>query len=115
MNNPIASALGWIEGTVLGTVATAVAVIAFAWIGFLMLSGRIDLRRAALVIFGCFIIFGAESIAAGLHGAIFGTPHSMSDQVDVAPPTPAYPAASVQAAPSTYDPYAGAALPPPPR
>lgn len=113
MTNPISSALGWIEGTALGTVATAVAVIAVAWIGFLMLSGRIDVRRAAHVILGCFVIFGASTIAAGVHGAIFGMAEPSPDAIEAAPAPPAAsPAAPVQATPSPYDPYAGAGLPP---
>lgn len=113
MTNPIGSALGWIEGTLLGTVATAVAVIAVAWVGFLMLSGRIDVRRSTRVIIGCFIIFGASTIAAGIQGAISASPDTPADQVEVVPPPPpAYPTAPAQAAPSAYDPYAGAGLPP---
>ena len=112
MTNPFGSALGWIEHTALGTVAIAVAVIAVGWIGFLMLSGRIDVRRAARVILGCFIIFGASTITAGIQAAIFGREQSAADHVEVAPPPPAYPAAPAQAAPSSYDPYAGAGLPP---
>lgn len=113
MTNPIISALSWIEGTVLGTIATAVAVIAVAWIGFLMLSGRVDVRRAAHVILGCFVIFGAATIAAGIQAAILGSEDSLPDQTEVAPPPPpVYPAAPAQAAPSAYDPYAGAGLPP---
>lgn len=112
MTNPVTSTLGWIEGTVLGTVATAVAVVAVAWVGFLMLSGRIDVRRAAHVIFGSFVIFGASTIAVGFQAAIFGMHEAPVEQVDVAPLPPAYPAAPAGAAPSAYDPYAGAGLPP---
>lgn len=52
MTRPIGSALGWIQGTFLGTFATAVAVLAIASIGFLMLSGRVDVRRSARVVLG---------------------------------------------------------------
>ena len=62
----IVSAVRWLEGTLLGTIATVVAVIAVASVGFLMLTGRINWRYGATVIIGCFILFGAASIVAGI-------------------------------------------------
>jgi type IV secretion system protein VirB2 len=63
----LVSAVGWLEGTLLGTIATVVAVIAVATVGFMMLTGRINWRYGATVILGCFILFGASSIVAGIH------------------------------------------------
>lgn len=60
------SAVEWLQGTLLGTLATVVAVIAVAAVGFLMLTGRINWRYGATVILGCFILFGAASIVAGI-------------------------------------------------
>ena len=65
----IVSAVRWLQGTLLGTIATVVAVIAVASVGFLMLTGRINWRYGATVILGCFILFGAASIVAGIHSA----------------------------------------------
>lgn len=65
----IVNAVQWLQGTLLGTVATVVAVIAVASVGFLMLTGRISWRYAATVIIGCFILFGAASIVAGIQTA----------------------------------------------
>lgn len=65
----IVSAVRWLQGTLLGTVATAAAVIAVAAVGFLMLTGRINWRYGATVILGCFILFGAASIVAGIQSA----------------------------------------------
>ena len=62
----IVSAVRWLQGTLLGTVATVVAVIAVATVGLLMLTGRINWRYGATVILGCFILFGAASIVAGI-------------------------------------------------
>ena len=62
----LVSAVRWLEGTLLGTVATVVAVIAVATVGFMMLTGRINWRYGATVILGCFILFGAASIVAGI-------------------------------------------------
>lgn len=65
-SGPIISAVHWLQGTLLGTVATVVAVVAVATVGFLMLTGRINWRYGATVILGCFILFGAASIVAGI-------------------------------------------------
>ncbi|MEH3098730.1 TrbC/VirB2 family protein [Sphingomonas adhaesiva] len=62
----LVGAVRWLEGTLLGTVATVVAVIAVAVVGFMMLTGRINWRYGATVIIGCFILFGAASIVAGI-------------------------------------------------
>lgn len=62
----IVSAIRWLQGTLLGTVATVVAVIAVASVGFMMLTGRMNWRYGATVILGCFILFGAASIVAGI-------------------------------------------------
>ncbi len=68
-SGPIENALGWIQGTMLGNVATAVAVMAVAAVGFMMLTGRVNWRFGATVIIGCFIIFGAATIVAGIQSA----------------------------------------------
>ena len=63
----LVSAVSWLQGTLLGTVATVVAVIAVATVGFMMLTGRINWRYGVTVVLGCFILFGATSIVAGIH------------------------------------------------
>jgi type IV secretory pathway VirB2 component (pilin) len=68
----IIGALNWLQGTLLGTVATVAAVIAIAAVGFMMLTGRINWRHGAVVILGCFILFGAASIVAGIRAAATG-------------------------------------------
>ena len=60
------NAVTWLQGTLLGNVATGLAVIAVGATGLMMLTGRIDWRRGATVIVGCFIIFGAAAIVAGI-------------------------------------------------
>jgi type IV secretion system protein VirB2 len=69
----IINAVNWLQGTLLGTVATTIAVIAVAVVGFMMLTGRINWRHGAVVIMGCFILFGAASIVAGIRGAALGS------------------------------------------
>jgi type IV secretion system protein VirB2 len=68
-SGPIVGALHWIQGTMLGTAATVVAVISIAVVGYMMLSGRINWRHGAVVILGCFVLFGAGSIVAGIQAA----------------------------------------------
>lgn len=67
-SGPIVNALSWLQGTLLGNVATAVAVMAVAAVGFMMLTGRLNWRFGATVIIGVFILFGAASIVAGIQG-----------------------------------------------
>ena len=71
-SSPILSALNWVQGTLLGNVATSAAVIAIAVVGFLMLTGRIEWRRGLVVVVGAFIIFGAVSIVAGIRSLAGG-------------------------------------------
>ena len=68
-SGPIVNALHWMQGTLLGNVATAVAVIAVAMVGFMMLTGRLNWRFGATVIIGCFILFGAGAIVSGIQAA----------------------------------------------
>ena len=68
-SGPIVAALGWLQGTLLGNVATAVAVMAVAAVGFMMLTGRLNWRFGATVIIGCFILFGSSAIVAGIQQA----------------------------------------------
>ena len=68
-SGPIVAALGWLQGTLLGNVATAVAVMAVAAVGFMMLTGRLNWRFGATVIIGCFILFGAGAIVTGIQTA----------------------------------------------
>ena len=72
-SNVILSAVSWLQGTLLGNVATALAVIAVGATGLLMLTGRIDWRRGATVIVGCFIVFGAAAIVAGIKSVAGGS------------------------------------------
>ena len=65
-SGPIVSALQWLQGTLLGNVATAVAVIAVAMVGFMMLTGRMNWRFGATVVIGCFVLFGSAAIVSGI-------------------------------------------------
>ena len=109
-SSAIVAAVQWLEGTLLGTIATTIAVIAVASAGFMALTGRVDLRRAGAAILGCFILFGASSIVAGLESTVRGggayepaQPQIVASEVSplARPPAPR----------SSYDPSAGASVP----
>jgi type IV secretory pathway VirB2 component (pilin) len=71
-SSPLLAALDWVQGTLLGNLATTAAVIAVAAVGFMMLTGRMDWRRGLTVVIGCFIIFGAAAIVAGIRSMAGG-------------------------------------------
>jgi type IV secretory pathway VirB2 component (pilin) len=71
-SSPLLAALDWVRDTLLGNLATTAAVIAVAVVGFMMLTGRIEWRRGLTVIIGCFIIFGAVAIVAGIRSVASG-------------------------------------------
>lgn len=104
-----AHAVQWIAALLTGSVATAIAVIAIAAIGLAFLQGRIDARRACRTVLGCFIIFGAPSIAAALGALTEGEMAPAARYPSVAEPG-IRPVLSVPA-PAPYDPYAGASVP----
>lgn len=69
-SGPIVNAVAWVQGTLLGNIATMVAVIAVAMVGFMMLTGRINWKMGATVILGVFVLFGAATIVAGIQTAV---------------------------------------------
>ena len=103
--NALQSAIDWITGTLLGSVAIVLCVLAVAYVGFLLLTGRVAVREGLRVVLGCFLLLGAPVIAAALMG--------------LAPLGPAQPAVPLPEAQSNlapreelpaadYDPYTGA-------
>jgi type IV secretion system protein VirB2 len=104
----VGPAVNWVSGLLFGPLATVIAVIAVAWVGFAMLSGRVDIRRGMTVLLGCFLLFGARDLANGLKMASSG---DAAPAVSNVPPPPVYaePVAPVNP-PNGYDPYAGASV-----
>jgi type IV secretion system protein VirB2 len=101
------AAVSWLEATLLGTVATTVAIIAVASVGLMMLMGRVNIRYGLTVIAGSFILFGASAIVAGIQASLGAADFAAipTRPVPEAPtPPPPPPAAG-------YDPYAGASVP----
>jgi type IV secretory pathway VirB2 component (pilin) len=106
------AAISWLQDLLLGTVATSIAVIAIAAIGFGMLTGRVNIRHGATVVLGCFILFGASTIVNGLRYAASGIGGDTAPPVVVvAPPPPPPPRVQPSGVPAPYDPYAGASVP----
>lgn len=68
-SGPILGAVNWVRGTMEGSLATAAAVIAVAFVGFMMLTGRMNWKHGITVIVGCFILFGAATIVGGIQMA----------------------------------------------
>ncbi len=71
-SSPLIAAMQWLEGTLLGNLATTAAVIAVAAVGYMMLTGRIEWRRGITVVIGCFIIFGSVAIVSGIRALAGG-------------------------------------------
>lgn len=110
--NAIPATIYWIVGLLSGSLALGIAIIAVAGIGYLAFWGRIDVRRSATVILGCFLIFGAAAIAFGIRGALGDGTGLDGNTAPTAAPLPPSPVAAVPAVNTQpYDPYAGAALP----
>ncbi len=105
--SPVVAAILWLQHTLLGTIALTVAILAVASVGFMMLSGRVNFRHGLTVIGGCFVLFGASSIVAGIRSAVAGGGESGTELAAVPAPPPVVIPPSVP-----RDPYAGASLPP---
>jgi len=109
-DKPVQPVLGgasdWMRGVLGGSVATSLCVIAIAFLGFLLLTGRLRVRRSAEVVLGCFLLLGAGMLAAQL----------LAIGVASSPAAPAEPLVQHEAKPASapppanYDPYAGASL-----
>lgn len=103
----VIGAIDWLDGTLLGTAATTVAIIAVAGVGFAMFQGRVPVRRGVVVVLGCFILFSARTIANGLLDVLPVTAIHDAQTPAVAMPAYVPPAPP----PVPYDPYAGASVP----
>jgi type IV secretory pathway VirB2 component (pilin) len=104
----IGSAVGWISDLLFGPLATTIAVIATACVGFAMLSGRANIRRGMSVVFGCFLMFGARDVALALRTVTSADTVASSGSVPSAPVYISAPPVANSA--NAYDPYASARL-----
>ena len=102
----LVGATDWLRDLLLGQAGTTVAVVAVATVGLLMLSGRLAVKQGVTVVIGCFILFGAGTIADGLL-----TGGARSEDMALPPPTPQVSYRPTVPKPQPYDPYAGASVP----
>ena len=106
----VVAAVMWLQGTLLGSVATLIAILAVSAFGFMMLAGRVNIRYGLTVILGAFILFGASTIVSGLLSSLSGADRVASSSVAEAPPPMVAPAPAPPP-PANRDPYAGASVP----
>lgn len=104
----LGAASDWTRGLLGGSLATSLCVIAIAILGFLLLTGRLRVRRSVEVVLGCFLLVGAGLLAVQLQqlaGGAVGSGAAGRETIILpqATPTQAPP-------PASYDPYAGASL-----
>lgn len=110
--NAFANAAAWLQGTLLGSMAMTVAVFSVASVGLLLLSGRVDMRRGAQVVLGCFILFGAPTLAVGIMSMMDASPAKPAVLTQTLEPNPVAPhRLPGKRTADPFDPYAGAALP----
>jgi len=65
----ISSVLTNIQTMLTGTVAKTLAILAVMLTGFAWMFGMMDLRKAAMVVFGIALVFGAADIVSQISGA----------------------------------------------
>jgi type IV secretory pathway VirB2 component (pilin) len=106
-SSAIVAAVAWLQATLLGTIATTIAIVAVAAVGLMMLTGRVNLRHGLIVIAGSFILFGASAIVAGIQGSTGGVGLAAAPAAPPVAPPPALPPPR----PANSDPYAGASVP----
>ncbi|MAK99152.1 MAG: hypothetical protein CL953_06955 [Erythrobacteraceae bacterium] len=105
-SSPIEAAVNWIGAVLIGELAVGLCVLAVAFVGFLMMSGRVPIKTGMRVAIGCFVILGAPSIAVGfLRVWEPSSPRAASTSPIAANPPPAR-----EPPRADYDPYAGASV-----
>lgn len=103
---PVMQSVQWIERVMLGEVALGLCVIAVAFIGVIMLGGRLPVREGMRIVLGLFVVLGAPVIAGGFA-------EGFGEKIEMSPPRPI----KVESGngrpdlpPANDDPYAGASL-----
>lgn len=105
-SNSLAAAIGWLAQLMTGSIGTTIAIIAVALTGFSMLQGRIASRDAGRIVLGCFILFGAPTIARSFLG--HQAPSRPAARAEIYTVPPGFIAPPSQ---QNNDPYAGASVP----
>ena len=106
-DNALLGPIDWVADLLLGSAAIGLCVIAVAFVGLMLLSGRLPVKHGLRTLLGCFILLGAPIIASGLIGSwqrVTEQPPMLVSTVNYAEPREEPPSAE------GYDPYAGASL-----
>jgi hypothetical protein len=115
-NDPnLTAASLWVKDLIQGQLATAVAMLMIAVLGYQMLSGRLSRKTAFQVVLGCFILFGSSAIAGGLMNGLRDTePQKIPEDAGNATWTPRPSPSIVRPTPAPFhnsgnpfDPYSG--------
>ena len=67
---PLQSAVDFVVSFLTGAFGRAIAILAFVFLGFLALMGRITVMQAGFSVLGIGLIFGATQIVDTLQGAV---------------------------------------------
>lgn len=89
----------WVQQLLGGTLAVSLCLIAVAFLGCRILTGRLPLRRGFMVVLGCFLLLGGPLVADEMLGRFREAGAGNPEPLVVEPPPPA-----------DYDPYAVASL-----
>ena len=84
------AAAQWLSSALLGSVAVSLCVLAVAFVGFALMSGRLAVREGVRVALGCFVVLGAPAIALGLESVTDGTVAPAPAQVEQPAPAPTF-------------------------
>jgi type IV secretory pathway VirB2 component (pilin) len=106
----IGGAADFVTSLLTGSLAMGLATLAVAGVGFAMLTGRLELRRGAAVILGCFVMLGAPALARGIVGLGGEAGPPPPPPVAAAPSPPATLPLEAKEIQKSADPYAGASL-----
>jgi len=101
--SPFTSSVEWINAVLFGQIALGLCVLAVAFVGAQMLTGRLALRQGIRVVLGCFILLGAPVIAAAFMWSTGGE----SEPLPSPPSSEEFPARE-DLPPANRDPYSGA-------
>lgn len=105
-NSSLSEASTWLETVLAGPLVIAICSIAIAVMGVSMFAGRFGLRRGVIVIFGCFVVLGASTIA----NALVNLPTTSAAIAEASTPPPPRLELPSKNDRKADDPYAGASL-----
>ena len=103
-SSSLEASVGSTSDVLFGPLAATLCVLAVAFVGFVMLTGRMPVRMGLRVVLGCFVLLGAPVIANGLMEL------GQKRAVPVVPPIAASEEPRRELPPATEDPFSGASF-----